>query len=174
MITQQTDTTSATDFCYRHPDRETGLRCTSCGRGICPSCLVYAVVGQICRSCAQVRRPVNYQISAGALALAIPAAGLLSVLIHLAALMVSAPMPIFVMYILLAGSVPASRLMVRILDRLTRAKRGRLFQITVGVATVLGALPVLLTAMLFVTPVDALLVLIFAGALTIGVMTRLR
>ncbi|NUS28420.1 MAG: rhomboid family intramembrane serine protease, partial [Streptomyces sp.] len=26
--------------CYRHPDRETGIRCTRCERPICPECMV--------------------------------------------------------------------------------------------------------------------------------------
>src|SRR3954465_7388776 len=31
--------------CYRHPDRETGIRCTRCERPICPECMVNASVG---------------------------------------------------------------------------------------------------------------------------------
>ncbi|MGZ8782433.1 MAG: rhomboid family intramembrane serine protease, partial [Gaiellaceae bacterium] len=34
--------------CYRHPDRETGVSCSECGRGICPDCMVYAPVGIRC------------------------------------------------------------------------------------------------------------------------------
>jgi membrane associated rhomboid family serine protease len=37
--------------CYRHPDRETGIRCTRCERPICPSCMVSASVGFQCPSC---------------------------------------------------------------------------------------------------------------------------
>lgn len=48
--------------CYRHPDRQTGLACTRCGRPICPECLQPAPVGFHCPSCvsegrASVRRP---------------------------------------------------------------------------------------------------------------------
>jgi membrane associated rhomboid family serine protease len=35
-------------FCYRHPNRETGVSCTECGRGICPDCMVFAPVGIRC------------------------------------------------------------------------------------------------------------------------------
>lgn len=35
-------------FCYRHPDRETGVSCSECGRGICPDCMVFAPVGIRC------------------------------------------------------------------------------------------------------------------------------
>ncbi|MFD9327346.1 rhomboid family intramembrane serine protease [Streptomyces sp. NPDC060065] len=37
--------------CYRHPDRETGIRCTRCERPICPECRVDAPVGFQCPDC---------------------------------------------------------------------------------------------------------------------------
>ncbi|MFD7991649.1 rhomboid family intramembrane serine protease [Streptomyces mexicanus] len=39
--------------CYRHPDRETGIRCTRCERPICPECMVNASVGFHCPQCAR-------------------------------------------------------------------------------------------------------------------------
>ena len=48
--------------CYRHPDRETALACSNCGRPICPECMTATPVGQRCPECigqqrTQVRRP---------------------------------------------------------------------------------------------------------------------
>ncbi|MDO0926829.1 rhomboid family intramembrane serine protease [Streptomyces sp. TG1A-8] len=37
--------------CYRHPDRESGVRCTRCERPICPQCMVSASVGFQCPDC---------------------------------------------------------------------------------------------------------------------------
>ncbi|MFG2882983.1 rhomboid family intramembrane serine protease [Streptomyces sp. NPDC048297] len=37
--------------CYRHPDRETGVRCTRCERPVCPECMVSASVGFQCPDC---------------------------------------------------------------------------------------------------------------------------
>lgn len=34
--------------CYRHPDRETYVSCSDCGRGICPDCMTYGPVGIRC------------------------------------------------------------------------------------------------------------------------------
>ena len=48
--------------CYRHPDRETYVRCTRCERPICPDCMRSAAVGFQCVSCvkdghASIRKP---------------------------------------------------------------------------------------------------------------------
>jgi membrane associated rhomboid family serine protease len=37
-----------TRYCYRHPDRETGLSCSECGRPICVDCMTAAPVGIRC------------------------------------------------------------------------------------------------------------------------------
>lgn len=37
--------------CYRHPERETGLRCARCGHSICPECARSADVGYRCPEC---------------------------------------------------------------------------------------------------------------------------
>lgn len=37
--------------CYRHPDRQTGIRCARCERPICPECMVSASVGFQCPEC---------------------------------------------------------------------------------------------------------------------------
>ena len=39
---------SAPAYCYRHPDRETGLSCSECGRPICYECMTPAPVGLRC------------------------------------------------------------------------------------------------------------------------------
>jgi membrane associated rhomboid family serine protease len=41
--------------CYRHPDRQTGLRCSRCDRPICGECANPAPVGQLCPDDARSR-----------------------------------------------------------------------------------------------------------------------
>ncbi|MEU3468617.1 rhomboid family intramembrane serine protease [Streptomyces sp. NPDC048387] len=37
--------------CYRHPERDTGIRCARCERPICPECMISASVGYQCPAC---------------------------------------------------------------------------------------------------------------------------
>lgn len=66
--------------CAFHPNVETGLRCTECGRHICPKDMVATPVGYKCRECARPARGQLVRIKprqwAGAAAAAIVAGGL--------------------------------------------------------------------------------------------------
>src|SRR5436190_18094538 len=57
--------------CYRHPNRETAVSCSSCGRPICPDCMTPTPVGMRCPECANqrtrvVRNPVGTDSGFGA------------------------------------------------------------------------------------------------------------
>ncbi len=43
--------------CYRHPNRETAVSCSSCGRPICPDCMTPSPVGMRCPEC--MRQPTK-------------------------------------------------------------------------------------------------------------------
>jgi membrane associated rhomboid family serine protease len=45
------------EHCYRHPDRETGRKCTRCGKSACGECLVQVSVGSHCLDCVKAARP---------------------------------------------------------------------------------------------------------------------
>src|SRR3954471_8556529 len=45
--------------CYRHPSRETGVSCSSCGRPICPDCMTPTPVGMRCPDCSKQRTEVR-------------------------------------------------------------------------------------------------------------------
>ena len=42
--------------CVNHPERETLVRCSSCGDPICTDCMVFSPVGVKCRRCAKLPR----------------------------------------------------------------------------------------------------------------------
>jgi membrane associated rhomboid family serine protease len=44
------------EHCYRHPDRETGVHCSHCGRPICHECMTPAPVGFRCPECMAEQR----------------------------------------------------------------------------------------------------------------------
>src|ERR1700704_3975166 len=44
--------------CYRHPDRETAVSCSNCGRPICPDCMTPTSVGMRCPECSKQKTKV--------------------------------------------------------------------------------------------------------------------
>jgi membrane associated rhomboid family serine protease len=50
---------TATQTCYRHPNRVTGVSCSSCGRPICPDCMTPTSVGMRCPECARQKTKVH-------------------------------------------------------------------------------------------------------------------
>src|SRR5947209_16702136 len=51
--------------CYRHPSRETGVSCSSCGRSICPDCMTPTSVGMRCPECSREKTRVVRHAYAG-------------------------------------------------------------------------------------------------------------
>src|SRR5215216_1645662 len=46
--------------CYRHPNRETNVSCSNCGRPICPDCMTSTPVGMRCPECARQKTQVRH------------------------------------------------------------------------------------------------------------------
>ena len=75
------ETKDEKQVCYKHPDRETYLRCNKCGKPICQDCAVLTPTGYRCKDCIREQQkvfdtsePKDYVIG-GLIALAIGAAG---------------------------------------------------------------------------------------------------
>ncbi len=49
--------------CSAHPNVETELRCSKCGKAICHKCMVVTPVGARCKECAGLRRIPTYEVS---------------------------------------------------------------------------------------------------------------
>jgi membrane associated rhomboid family serine protease len=54
------------ETCYRHPNRETRVSCSSCGRPICPDCMTPTPVGMRCPECMRQRTKVVRGVGGGA------------------------------------------------------------------------------------------------------------
>jgi membrane associated rhomboid family serine protease len=53
------------ETCYRHPDRETRVSCSSCGKPICPECMTPTPVGMRCPDCMRQRTRVVQGVGSG-------------------------------------------------------------------------------------------------------------
>lgn len=61
------------ETCYRHPNRETAVSCSSCGRPICPDCMTPTPVGMRCPECANQRTKVVRGVGEASLFASAPA-----------------------------------------------------------------------------------------------------
>lgn len=132
----------------------TSLRCISCGNPITDTNdVVWTPVGQLCPECARARRPRNYQVSASTLVLAASVSLISSILVSfLVVLFLRGFFLSFIIAFIVAPIV--AEFIVRVLDRLTHAKRGREMQLTVGFGIGVGAAT---TALLLVFTLQLLL-----------------
>ena len=53
------------NYCYWHPDVETGLSCSQCAKSVCINCMVQAPVGIRCRECGKSVKMPTYDIQRG-------------------------------------------------------------------------------------------------------------
>jgi membrane associated rhomboid family serine protease len=56
MSTPAPQAESDSQYCYRHPDRQSFIHCQRCGRTICPQCQTQAAVGVQCPECVREGR----------------------------------------------------------------------------------------------------------------------
>ncbi len=173
--TPEPETAPAVDveYCYIHPSRETGLHCTNCNRPICYECVRAAPVGQLCPECARARRPRNYQVTAGTLVLVIPVALVAGLVVTFLASLLLGMSGFFGFLIAFLLGPVSGEAFVRLLDRLTKAKRGKEMQIAVGVSLGLGAAPWLLLPLLFGL-IPSLSLILFMGLSIATAVARLR
>lgn len=118
--------------CTYHPDVQTGLRCTRCGKPICPRCGVRTPVGLRCPDCAGIRGLPTIRTSSSALLRATGAA----LVVGMVVAMLWYVLPEWKFYLSLALGFGVAESMAY----LVRGKRGPDLQIAAVVVVTLAAL----------------------------------
>jgi hypothetical protein len=77
--------------CYRHPDRQTALRCSNCDRPICVDCVVQGPVGIKCPDCARTSRAARGVVPTAKLVRGIVASAALALVLGVALTIVHIP-----------------------------------------------------------------------------------
>jgi hypothetical protein len=141
---------SHTVACYRHSDRETSLRCYTCGRPICSDCAVKTPVGYRCPTCIREAQEVFFNAKATDYILAAVVSLPISLLAGFLVLQLGGGFFFIFIMLFIGGAVGG--LIGRVAKRAVGRRRGRYLPHVVAASIVVGviipALPVLLVAML--------------------------
>ena len=129
-----------TNFCPRHKDTATNLRCGRCGELVCPQCLVHSPVGVRCPDCGRATRLPMYEVRASLVARAVLASLITGVVGGLAIALVVRPLPLGFLY--LAVMAGFGYLISEAVGRAAAHKRGRTLQF-IAAGGVLAALVVI-------------------------------
>jgi hypothetical protein len=138
---------TAPTYCANHPGVETTLRCNKCGKPICARCAVRTPTGYRCKECVRGQLKVFETAQWYDYLLGFGTAGILGFLASLVASLVSRLS--FIGWILIVIGAPTAGMVIAEGVRLvTRKHRSRALFITIAVAVVLGALPVIILNMI--------------------------
>ena len=122
--------------CATHPDVETNLRCSKCGKPICPKCMVQTPVGAKCPDCAMLHKLPTYSISTKYYLRAIGAGLGTAIVCGLIWGIIELVIPLFSFNLLLA---PAAGFAIRETVSLSvNRKRGTGLAIIAGVAVIIS------------------------------------
>ena len=129
-----------TTYCYKHPDRETMLRCNRCNRPICTECAVLTPTGYRCKECVRGQLKTFDTAEWIDYPLAFIVAGVLS----FAGSWIASFLGFFTIFIApIAGGILAEAV-----RWVVRRHRSQLLWRVAMAGTIIGALPILLLALL--------------------------
>ena len=129
-------------YCYNHPARETTLRCKRCERPICTSCAVGTPTGYMCKDCVRERKKTFDTSAWYDYVLGFIVAGFLSGVASFLVTMIGS-IGFFGWFLIAAGAPTAGVIIAEGVRLVTRKRRSRSLFITIAVAVVLGALPII-------------------------------
>ena len=98
-------------------------------------------VGQLCPDDRRARRPSNYKVSVGDVLVGGLVALFASAAVALVLSLFVGRLGFFGLFIIFMVGPAIAEFIVRVVDRVTKLKRGRPMQITVGIAIAIGTLP---------------------------------
>jgi hypothetical protein len=130
-------------YCANHPGVETSLRCNKCGKPICAKCAIRTPTGYRCKECVRGQLKIFDTAQWYDYLLGFITAGILGLLASVLALVVSGLS--FIGWILIVIGAPTAGVVIAEGVRLViKKRRSRALFITIAVAMVLGALPVII------------------------------
>jgi hypothetical protein len=130
-------------YCANHPGVETTLGCNKCGKPICAKCAIRTPTGYRCKECVRGQLKIFDTAMWYDYVLGFITAGVLGFLASLLALFVSGLS--FIGWILIIIGAPTAGVVIAEGVRLViKKRRSRALFITIAVAMVLGALPVII------------------------------
>ena len=119
--------------CATHPGVETELRCATCGKPICPDCMVETPVGMKCREDGLSPTPPVYRVTPAGYGAAIPAGLVLSAVAGAVALRLR-----YLVLLLILGVI-AGRLIAEAMSYSSGWKRGPRLAAVAAATIVVGA-----------------------------------
>jgi hypothetical protein len=151
--------------CYRHPDRETMLRCNRCDRPICPECAIRTPTGYRCKECIRGQQKIFDTAKPQDVILA----GILAVVLSMIGSYIASLLGFWTIFVApAAGMITAEA--IRWVARRRRSKL--LFRVATGGAVV-GALPIIISNLLFLNIYGLIWPGIYAFLIASTVYTRL-
>ena len=163
---------NAPTYCANHPGVETTLRCNKCGKPICAKCAIRTPTGYRCKECVRGQLKIFDTALWYDYVLGFITAGVLGFLASLLALFVSGLS--FIGWILIIIGAPTAGVVIAEGVRLViKKRRSRALFITIAVAMVLGALPVIIVNLISLNLFGLIFQGIFLFIATPVVYTRL-
>lgn len=161
--TQETDLLLS---CYRHPGRETGLRCYNCNNPICMDCTRKTPVGYICPDCYREKEDIFFNAKTRDYFIAPLIAFPLSLIVGFIVAQFNGGIFLFFIAFAVGGAVGSG--IGRLAKRAVGNRRGRYLPQTVAAMLILGimlpALPLLLSGAIFSAIMPLLLTFSATGA----------
>ena len=127
---------SSPNYCYRHPNRETTLRCNSCDNFICPSCAVHTPTGYKCKDCIRDRNRKFTEAYTSALWYDYLAASLVAGFLGFIGTLISVSIGFFIIFL---GAI-AGTYIARAVQWSIKRRRSKSMPVVATAAVVIGGL----------------------------------